>query len=157
DHVAVVDHQDGGQGQGGAGLAGQLVDGQDVVNRRLLLPAATAHDRVHRELSLRHEPAAASADNTRFRCERAAVLHTSPSAAERRWSIRCTDDTDYQTRPGPLAPLWPRPGCSDTATTAPARLQCHCNAPPRPGCSDTATPARAWLQCHCNAAPTSLQ
>src|SRR5215472_6629400 len=34
DHLAVVDHQDGGQGQGGAGLTGQLVDGQDVVNRR---------------------------------------------------------------------------------------------------------------------------
>src|SRR5207244_2420876 len=105
DHLAVVDHQDGGQGQGGARLTGQLVDGQDVVNRRLLLPAAAAHDRVHRELSLRHEPAAASADNTRFQCERAVlVLHTSPSAAQSRWSIRCTDDTDYQTGPGPLTP-----------------------------------------------------
>src|SRR6266571_4409493 len=50
----LVSAEHGGQRQAGADLAGQLVNGQDVVNGRLLLPAAAAHDHVHRELSLPH-------------------------------------------------------------------------------------------------------
>src|SRR5579875_365847 len=47
-HVVAVDDEQGGQGQGRADLTGQAVHSQDVVHRRLLLPAAAAHDRVHR-------------------------------------------------------------------------------------------------------------
>src|SRR5579863_4265064 len=51
DDPLAVDHQQGGQRDGGAMLARQLVDGHDVIERDLLLPAAAAHNRVHRVLS----------------------------------------------------------------------------------------------------------
>src|SRR5439155_7296295 len=52
DDLAVIDDEHGGQRHAGADLAGERVDGEDVIHRRLLLPATAAHDRVHRELSL---------------------------------------------------------------------------------------------------------
>src|SRR5215831_17200374 len=67
DDLAVVYHEHGGQAHAGTDLTSELVHGQDIVDRCLLLPAAAAHDRVHRELSLpcagpprdpRHRPAA---------------------------------------------------------------------------------------------------
>src|SRR5215469_9506271 len=51
DDLAVVNYQQSGQRHAGPDLSRQLVDGQDVIHRRLLLPAAAAHDRVHREFS----------------------------------------------------------------------------------------------------------
>src|SRR5437762_3397346 len=47
DDLAVIDDEHGGQRHAGADLAGERVDGKDVVHRRLLLPATAAHDRVH--------------------------------------------------------------------------------------------------------------
>src|SRR5712691_11773189 len=59
DHIAVVNHEHGRQLHAGADFTGELVNGQDVIDRRLLLPAAAAHDRVHaRTLSPLCEPAA---------------------------------------------------------------------------------------------------
>src|SRR5579859_3198273 len=58
-HVAAVDDEQGGQREGGANLTGKAVHGEDVIHRRLLLPAAAAHDRVHRNsLSVMCGPAA---------------------------------------------------------------------------------------------------
>src|SRR3984957_2054745 len=47
DHAVTVDDQQGGQGDARPGLAVQLVDGDDVIQRDLFLPAAAAHNRVH--------------------------------------------------------------------------------------------------------------
>src|ERR1022692_4230502 len=47
DHLAVIHDKHGRQHESGTHLAGELVHGQDIVNRCLLLPAATANDRVH--------------------------------------------------------------------------------------------------------------
>src|SRR5712692_4864352 len=59
DHLAVIHDENGRQRDGRANLTGELVHGQDVVNRRLLLPAAAANDRVHeRTLSPWCQPAA---------------------------------------------------------------------------------------------------
>src|SRR5215469_17496414 len=51
DDLAVIHYQQSRQRHARPDLSRQLVDGQDVVHRRLLLPAAAAHDRVHREFS----------------------------------------------------------------------------------------------------------
>src|SRR5580704_4869745 len=51
DDLAVINNEQGRQRYAGSDLSRQLVDGQDVVYRRLLLPSAAAHDRVHREFS----------------------------------------------------------------------------------------------------------
>src|SRR5262249_51470000 len=51
DDLAVVYDKHGRQRDALADLTRQLVDGQDVVYGRLLLPATAAHDRVHREFS----------------------------------------------------------------------------------------------------------
>src|SRR5580658_6030132 len=48
DDVAIIDHEHGRQRHAGTDLTGKCVDGEDVVHRRLLLPATAAHDRVHR-------------------------------------------------------------------------------------------------------------
>src|SRR5579859_302868 len=47
DHAVTVNDQQGGQGDTRPGLAVQLVDGDDVIQRDLFLPAAAAHNRVH--------------------------------------------------------------------------------------------------------------
>src|SRR5450631_1290607 len=52
DDLVVIDDEQGGQVHARADLTGERIDGEDVVHRRLLLPATAAHDRVHRELSL---------------------------------------------------------------------------------------------------------
>src|SRR5579863_1290166 len=52
DHLAAIHDQHGRQRHRLADLARELVHRQDVVNRRPLLPAAAANDRVHEELSL---------------------------------------------------------------------------------------------------------
>src|SRR5438105_10095466 len=66
DDLAVIDDEHGRQRDAGPDLTGQRVDGQDVVHRRLLLPATAAHDRVHRRtLSLlvrAHRTVPATAD-----------------------------------------------------------------------------------------------
>src|ERR1700733_923586 len=49
DDLAAVHDEQGRQHHAGSDVTRQLVDGQDVVYRRPLLPAAAAHDRVHRE------------------------------------------------------------------------------------------------------------
>src|SRR5215472_340515 len=51
DDLAVIYHQHRRQSHAGPDVPRQLVDGQDVIYRRLLLPAAAAHDRVHREFT----------------------------------------------------------------------------------------------------------
>src|SRR5262249_46432949 len=48
DDLAVIDDEHGRKRHAGPDLTGEGVDGQDVVHRRLLLPATAAHDRVHR-------------------------------------------------------------------------------------------------------------
>src|SRR5215813_9739940 len=48
DDLAVIDHEHGRKRHAGPDLTSEGVDGQDVVYRRLLLPATAAHDRVHR-------------------------------------------------------------------------------------------------------------
>src|SRR6516162_4598784 len=48
DDLAIIDHEHGRERHAGPDLTGEGVDGQDVVHRRLLLPATAAHDRVHR-------------------------------------------------------------------------------------------------------------
>src|SRR6266496_4786832 len=45
DDLVVVDDEHGGKRQAGPDLAGELVNGQDLVNGRPLLPAAAAHKR----------------------------------------------------------------------------------------------------------------
>src|SRR5690349_16768243 len=61
DDLAVIDHEHGRQGHTGTDFTGKRVDGEDVVHRRLLLPATAAHDRVHRRtlslLGRAHRPA----------------------------------------------------------------------------------------------------
>ena len=47
DDPVAVDDQQGGQRDARPGLAVQLVDGDDVIQRDLFLPAAAAHNRVH--------------------------------------------------------------------------------------------------------------
>src|SRR5215471_770980 len=46
--LAIIDHEHGRKRHTGPDLTSEGVDGQDVVYRRLLLPATAAHDRVHR-------------------------------------------------------------------------------------------------------------
>src|SRR5262252_6995340 len=48
DDLAAIDHEHGRKRHAGPDLTSEGVDGQDVVHRRLLLPATAAHDRVHR-------------------------------------------------------------------------------------------------------------
>src|SRR5579859_8236953 len=48
DDLAIIDDEHGRQRHAGPDLTGKRVDGEDVVHRRLLLPATAAHDRVHR-------------------------------------------------------------------------------------------------------------
>src|SRR5690242_9414974 len=48
DDLAIIDDKHGWQRHAGTNLTGKRVDGEDVVHRRLLLPATAAHDRVHR-------------------------------------------------------------------------------------------------------------
>src|SRR5215472_4706502 len=48
DDLAIIDHEHGRKRHTGPDLTSEGVDGQDVVYRRLLLPATAAHDRVHR-------------------------------------------------------------------------------------------------------------
>src|SRR5215470_14511813 len=48
DDVATIDHEHGRERHAGPDFTSEGVDGQDVVHRRLLLPATAAHDRVHR-------------------------------------------------------------------------------------------------------------
>src|SRR5262249_44486421 len=48
DDLAIIDHEHGRKRHAGPDLTREGVDGQDVVHRRLLLPATAAHDRVHR-------------------------------------------------------------------------------------------------------------
>src|SRR5215472_9141793 len=48
DDLAIIDHEHGRKRHAGPDLTSEGVDGQDVVHRRLLLPATAAHDRVHR-------------------------------------------------------------------------------------------------------------
>src|SRR5215510_1119351 len=48
DDLAVIDDEHGRKRHAGPDLTSEGVDGQDVVHRRLLLPATAAHDRVHR-------------------------------------------------------------------------------------------------------------
>src|SRR5207244_7019074 len=48
DDLAIIDDEHGRQRHAGTDLTGKRVDGEDVVHRRLLLPATAAHDRVHR-------------------------------------------------------------------------------------------------------------
>src|ERR1700722_11676007 len=47
DDVAVIHDEHGRQRHSGANLTGELVDGEDIVNRCPFLPAAAANDRVH--------------------------------------------------------------------------------------------------------------
>src|SRR5215470_18609394 len=48
DDLAVIDHEHGRKRHAGPDLTSEGADGQDVVYRRLLLPATAADDRVHR-------------------------------------------------------------------------------------------------------------
>src|SRR6516164_11218463 len=48
DDLAIIYHENGRKRNAGPDLTSEGVDGQDVVHRRLLLPATAAHDRVHR-------------------------------------------------------------------------------------------------------------
>src|SRR5437763_3759760 len=98
DDLAIIDDEHGRQRHAGTDLTGKRVDGEDVVHRRLLLPATAAHDRVHRStLSLlvraqravplladhRHEEGLASfAPGT---------LGTQPWTRPVRWHFRLSD------------------------------------------------------------------
>src|SRR5579871_6631617 len=48
DDLAIIDDEHGRQRHAGTDITGKRIDGEDVVYRRLLLPATAAHDRVHR-------------------------------------------------------------------------------------------------------------
>src|SRR5487761_942768 len=74
-HVVTVHDEQDGKRERGAHLTGQAVHGEDVVYRRLLLPAAAAHDRVHRNsLSVMCGPIAVPASADRHRYGRARLL-----------------------------------------------------------------------------------
>src|SRR6266702_782519 len=119
DDLVVVDDEHGGKRQAGPDLAGELVNGQDVVNGRLLLPAAAAHDRVHRELSL---PYAGPPRDSRNQLDiEASGLLPCARRIRRRTaagSTLCAEHKGYQTRsplrsPRPV-PAWSPdrlPGC----------------------------------------------
>src|SRR6266567_5486984 len=119
DDLVVVDDEHGGKRQAGPDLAGELVNGQDVVNGRLLLPAAAAHDRVHRELSL---PYAGPPRDSRNQLDiEASGLLPCARRGQRQTatgSILCAEHKGYQTRsplrsPRPVPPWSPDrpPGC----------------------------------------------
>src|SRR6266542_2476165 len=100
DDLVVVDDEHGGKRQAGPDLAGELVNGQDVVNGRLLLPAAAAHDRVHRELSLslmlaRREIRGISSTSKQAGC---CLAHGVASGRNTAGSLLCADHKGYQTR-----------------------------------------------------------
>src|SRR5262249_27104765 len=97
DDLAVIDHEHGRKRHAGPDLTSEGVDGQDVVHRRLLLPATAAHDRVHRRtLSLLvRAHGAVPAEPTRT------TTGASPASPRPPWqpspgSVLCAGSSGYQ-------------------------------------------------------------
>src|SRR6516164_3781399 len=98
DDLAIIDHENGRKRHAGPDLTSEGVDGQDVVHRRLLLPATAAHDRVHRRtLSLlvrahRAVPAPSGPRTRRgARQPCTGTLATQPWIRPVRWVFRLSD------------------------------------------------------------------
>src|SRR5215470_4169065 len=98
DDLAIIDHEHGRKRHAGPDLTSEGVDGEDVVHRRLLLPATAAHDRVHRRslslLGRTHRPAPRL--QTRRTKRGSPALHRAPWEP-RPGSILCAGSSGYQT------------------------------------------------------------
>src|SRR5690348_3071206 len=97
DDLAIIDDKHGRQRHAGTNLTGKRVDGEDVVHRRLLLPATAAHDRVHRRtLSLlvraqRAVPPGADHRHEEGLASSAPDPGTQPWIRPVRWHLRLSD------------------------------------------------------------------
>src|SRR6516162_1519584 len=98
DDLAIIDHENSRKRNAGPDLTSEGVDGQDVVHRRLLLPATAAHDRVHRRtLSLlvrarRADPRLRIKDTDGGLASLApGTLTTQPWIRPARWVFRLSD------------------------------------------------------------------